>query len=313
MSRKRAGGPRPCVIFIVGPTSSGKSAVAAGVAERVNGEVISCDSMQVYKGMDVITRPPSEGLPARVRHHLVKTLSPSEEFSAARFVEEAGRIIDDIIARGKMPVVTGGTGLYMKSLIDGLFSSPPADEEFRESMRKTVEERGGEYLYAKLKQVDPETAARLHPNDTRRIIRALEVYHLTGETIRAKKSLSRGISEKYDCRIFGLDMPRKALYARINGNVEKMFSEGITDEVRRLLDSGLSLTAGKALGIKEVKAFLDGGCTLEEAKEELKKNTRRYAKRQLTWFRADNRVTWLNADREAGEIAEEIAARCDKL
>ncbi|RKY42876.1 MAG: tRNA (adenosine(37)-N6)-dimethylallyltransferase MiaA [Candidatus Makaraimicrobium thalassicum] len=294
------------VLFIVGPTSSGKSAVAVFVAERLNGEILSCDSMQVYKDMDVITHAPGSGLLRRAVHHLIGIVPPEEEFNAARFVEEAGRGIDSIISRGRLPIVAGGTGLYMKALIDGIFPSPPKDESLRRELRRAASEKGRTYLYRQLGEIDPETAARLHPNDLRRIIRALEVYRLTGRTIHEKKTESEGISRKYDCRIFVLNIPRKLLYARVDAAVDEMFEKGVVEEVKRLQKRRLSLTAGKALGVGEITAFLRGETSLEKAKEELKKNTRKYAKRQLTWFRADRRVEWIDADRDAADIAEEI-------
>ncbi|MGB3081826.1 MAG: tRNA (adenosine(37)-N6)-dimethylallyltransferase MiaA [Candidatus Omnitrophota bacterium] len=297
---------KPKVVFIVGPTSSGKTAVSIKLAEKVNGEIISCDSMQIYKDMDVITRVPPDRVLSKVPHHLIKKISPEEEYSVARFTREAANLIDQIISRGKLPIIVGGTGLYMKSLIDGLFSSPPEDKDLREEFKKEAEGKGSEYLHKRLESVDPETASKLHPNDTRRIIRALEVHELTGETIHEKKKESEGISSKYDCRIFGLELPRDALYGRINETVEGMFNEGLVKLVEDLRARKLSKTAFKALGIKEVSAFLDGQVKLEEAAEELKKNTRKYAKRQLTWFRADERIHWVDADRSVDEIVEDI-------
>jgi len=297
---------RNTVIFIIGPTSSGKSVVAAHLAEKLNGEVISCDSMQVYKDMDVITRPPKEDLLSRVTHHLVGTIPPEEEFNAARFASEAGSIINTIVSGGRIPVVVGGTGLYIRALVDGIFAAPPKDGILRERLREIAAREGKEYLYRQLEDVDPETANRLHPNDMRRIIRALEVYKLTGKTIGEKKTGSEGISRKYDCKMFALEIPRSTLYARIDSTVEGMFREDLAGEVEQLKRRRLSLTAEKALGIKEISAFLDGRINIKKAEEELKKNTRRYAKRQLTWFRGDKRVVWIDADRDVGEIAEDV-------
>ncbi len=297
---------KPKVIFIVGPTSSGKSAVAVSLTERLDGEIVSADSMQVYRDMDVITQAPSGDLLSRVPHHLVKMIPPEEEYNAAKFAARAGDIIRTLIVRCGMPIVAGGTGLYIKALVDGIFSSPPKDEDLRRSLSDIAKEKGNECVHDRLKKVDPETADKLHPNDLRRVIRALEVYNASGSTIHKKKAESEGISAKYDCGFFGLELPRKTLYERINANVEKMFEAGLVDEVRSLRGRRLSLTAGKALGIKEVAAYLDGKRSLEWAKEELKKNTRRYAKRQLTWLRADRRIVWVNADREVGAIAGDI-------
>lgn len=294
------------VIFIAGPTSSGKSKVAAHLAREINGEVISCDSMQVYKDMDILAAAPQKSVLAKSRHHLIKVIPPEEEYNVARFIEESSKLIESILSRGKVPIFAGGTGLYMKSLIDGIFSSPPKDEALRSSLIEAASREGKDYLYEKLRKIDPETAKKLHPNDTRRIVRALEVYELTGKTIQEKKMASRGISSKYDIKIFALSLPRELLYSRINSTVEKMFEEGLVEEVKLLKGRRLSLTAGKALGIKEVSSFLDGALSLEEAKEELKKNTRNYAKRQLTWFRQDRRIKWIDADKAVEEVTRDI-------
>lgn len=294
------------IVFLVGPTSSGKTKVAAGLAEGIRGEIISCDSMQVYKGMDITTQTPPEECLLRVEHYLVKTLSPEEEFSAARFVLEAQKCIDIITGKGKMPIFAGGTGLYIKSLLDGLFPSPPKSEDFRKNLEGISRTRGLEYLHGKLKRIDREAAEKIHPNDEKRIIRALEVYELTGKTMSEKKQETKGIYGKYDTRMFGLKLPRALLYQRIEDKVDEMFERGIVEEIRALKGKDLSITAEKALGVKEVALFLDGKMSLEKAKEELKKNTRRYAKRQMTWFKSDKRIQWINADRGASLIVEDI-------
>jgi len=297
---------RPSIIFIVGPTSSGKSKVAVELAKRIGGEIFSCDSMQVYRDMDVINQAPAEEIMSGVKHHIVRVIPPEEEFSAAKFAQMAEQAVGSIISSGKVPIGAGGTGLYIKSLVDGIFESPPKDPGLRERLKQTAAQNGKEYLHVQLEKIDPETAGKLHPNDLRRVIRAFEVYELTGRTIHDKKSEKEGIAKKYEIRMFGLSLPRKILYDRINSAVDNMFERGIVKEVESLRGRALSLTAGKALGIKEVSSFFDGKRSVEEAKEELKRNTRKYAKRQLTWFRADGRVEWLDADRDPGEIAEEI-------
>ncbi|MEA3489715.1 MAG: tRNA (adenosine(37)-N6)-dimethylallyltransferase MiaA [Candidatus Omnitrophota bacterium] len=294
------------VIFIIGPTSSGKSAVAVRLAKEINGDVISCDSMQVYKGMDIITQAPGDDVLSRVKYHLVGSVPPEEEFSAAQFAEKAEKIIGSVLAEGRIPIVAGGTGLYVKALVDGLFPAPPKDEDLRKRLREIASEKGKGYLHQKLKEVDPDTAERLHPNDIRRIVRAIEVYRLTGKTIHEKKGESGGILSKYDCLMFGLDLPRRTLYERIEATVDRMFEQGLVDEVKKLRRRTLSLTAEKALGVKEVSAFLDGKAELEGVRDELKKNTRKYAKRQLTWFRADKRIEWIDAGRSVDEIVENI-------
>jgi len=297
------------IIFIVGPTSSGKTSVAVELARRLNGEIVSCDSMQVYKDMDVITQSPGEDVKKGVPHHLIKCVPPSEEYHAVKYAAEAEKAVADIIKRDKVPVICGGTGLYMKALLDGIFLEPSGDETLREKLKKEAVEKGGEYLHEKLRKVDPETAKKLHPNDVNRLVRALEVYEITGRTIHNKKKEAKGIGLLYDVKIFGLAIDRGTLYDRINRTVEGMFEQGIVEEVKRLKKKKLSKTAAKALGIKEVSLYLEGAMGLEAAKEEIKIRTRQYAKRQLTWFRADERVEWINADRSAEEVAGDILER----
>jgi tRNA dimethylallyltransferase len=295
--------------FILGPTASGKSEVAAELARRIGGEVISCDSMQVYRHMDVITQAPGKDLEKRVPHHLLRIISPEEEFSAARFAELASRAIKDIISRGKAPILAGGTGLYVKALLDGLFPSPPKDEGLRKKLEELAAKRGASYIHDKLRKADPEAAERIDPNNVRRVVRALEVLKLTGVRFSEKKAETKGIADKYDPKLFGLEVPRDVLRKRIDARVDKMFDDGIIEQVKALSRRDLSATADKALGIKEVKACLRGEITPEEAREKLKNNTRRYAKRQMTWFRADKRIVWINADRDTTKIVEEIAGR----
>ncbi|MDP8299982.1 MAG: tRNA (adenosine(37)-N6)-dimethylallyltransferase MiaA [Candidatus Tantalella remota] len=297
------------IIFILGPTSSGKSKVAIQLAEKLGGEIVSADSMQVYNDMDVLTQAPTEELTARVPHHLVKMLSPEEEFSASRFAEAAASSVEEILFRGKVPVFVGGTGLYIKSLVDGLFPSPPRNDEIRERLEQIAAEKGTEHLHRKLREIDPDAAEKIHENDLRRVVRALEIFEATGSTMTRKKDETKGIGDNYDCRMFGLKLDRDVLYKKIEDKVDKMFEDGLVEEVKSLRERDLSITADKALGIKEVAAFLDGEMTLDEAKVELKKNTRRYAKRQLTWFRGEDRIYWVDADRTADEIVEEIASK----
>ncbi|MBL7072461.1 MAG: tRNA (adenosine(37)-N6)-dimethylallyltransferase MiaA [Candidatus Omnitrophica bacterium] len=291
------------IIFILGPTASGKTEVAIELAKRLNGEIISCDSMQVYENMDIITQGVID--PA-IGHHLVKVISPEEEFNAVKFIEMATRAICSILKKGKVPIFVGGTGLYVKRLLDGIFSAPEKDVKLRRALEELAKEKGNVYLHNELKKVDPETAAVLHFNDVRRIVRALEIFKLTGGELTDKKNDSRGIFNKYDCRMFGLSLPRDVLYARIEARVEAMFDEGLVEEVKALKKRALSLTASKALGVKEAEAYLDGKMNLEETKKELKKNTRHYAKRQLTWFRSDGRIEWIDANRDIKKIVNEI-------
>ena len=298
---------KPTILFILGPTSSGKTKVSYSLACRINGEILSCDSMQIYKGMDVLTQAPSEELTKDIKHYFVREIAPSDEFNVSLFSEKSKRHIKNILDRGKVPIFSGGTGLYVKSLVDGLFLAPSRDATLRRKLENFAEEKGKGFLYEELNKVDPFTARKLHVNDTRRVIRALEVYKLTGKTISEMRHETVGILGEYNCVMFGLNLPRQILYSKINFTVDKMFDIGVVEEVKTLIDNTLSVTAEKALGIKEICAFLSGEKTLEEAKEELKKHTRNYAKRQLTWFRTDDRIRWINANRSVEEIVEDIS------
>lgn len=282
------------VYFLVGPTASGKTKLSINLAKKLNAEIISCDSMCVYKGMDILTSKPDKEDRKKVTHHLIDIISPTEGFSAAEYRQLALNAIEGILHRGKAPLFVGGSGLYVKSVIDGLFPSAKKDEAFRNRQKKLAEKYGGKYLYGKLKRIDPVTAERIHHNDLRRVIRALEIYH----TEKKKPSeLKENIDPlKYDFKIFGLDVERDALYRNIDERVESMFKNGILAEVRQLSKKNLSLTAKKALGYHEVLGYLEGRFSLDEAMELLKKNTRHFAKRQLTWFRGERRIQWVSLD-----------------
>jgi tRNA dimethylallyltransferase len=301
----------PVLLFIVGPTAVGKTRLAVMLAKRLSGEIVSCDSMQVYKGMRILSQyPRAEELKA-VRHHLVAIVDPSKEYSVASFRRAATKAIESIIKRGKVPIVAGGTGLYAKALIDGLFPSPKADTAFRRRMERFAARYGNKRLYAKLAKIDPDSASRIHPNDLRRIIRALELHHSTGRTMTELRSDTKGLKDAYDIRIFGLTGPRKDIYAAADARVERMFEEGVVGEAKRLERKGLSKTSRAVLGLKEIAGYLDGSYGLATAKELMKMNTRRFAKRQLTWFRADKRIAWFGTDRLspakiAGRITRQV-------
>jgi len=286
---------RPVVIFILGPTCAGKSELAVKLARRIKGEIISCDSMQIYKYMPVLSQRPSPGTRRGVRHHLIGALEPSREWNAARFVKTASAAAKDIIRRGRVPIVAGGTGLYARSLIKGLFPSPSGDRKTRRRLYAEASSGGGDRLYARLMKIDPSYASVIHPNDLRRVVRALEVYELTGIPLSAHHKRARGMQDEYDVRIFVLTRPRGELYRRIEARVDRMFKSGIVREVRRLRRGRMGRTAKAALGYKEINDYLIGRCGLREAGETLKKNTRRYAKRQLTWFRKEKGAVWLDA------------------
>lgn len=296
------------LIFLVGPTAIGKTGISVELAKLIECEIISCDSMQVYKGMDVGTSKPAKRLLDLIPHHLINIIEPSEEFSVARFRELAVKAIGDIISGGKTPLLVGGSGLYVKVLIDGIFEAPATDRELRERLQQEAEEFGVGLLYKRLQETDREAASGIHANDLRRIIRALEVYEKAKAPISELRRKTAGLSDKYDVKIFGLNMERAVLYRKIDERVDLMFAGGLVDEARGLVEGRLSLTASQALGYKEVFGHIKGEYDLEEAKRLIKRNTRHFAKRQLTWFRRDKRIEWimLYDNFDSGEIARGI-------
>jgi tRNA dimethylallyltransferase len=283
----------PRIIFLVGPTAAGKTELAVKIAKQLNAEIISCDSMQIYKGMEILSSHPSRSELKKVRHHLLAVVSPDKEFNVSKYRSLALKKIKEIIKKGKLPLLVGGSGLYMSVVIDGIFKVKAEDKKFREKIYREAARLGSNYIHEKLRKVDPRSAAKIHPNDTKRIVRALEVFEVTGKPISELQATRKGLLDKYEIKIFGLDLAREKLDLRINERVDKMFRRGLVKEVRKLLQSKLSRTSRYAIGINEVKGYLDGCCSLEETKELIKKNTRHYARRQLTWFRKDKRIKWL--------------------
>jgi tRNA dimethylallyltransferase len=297
----------------LGPTAIGKTSLAVKLAKKIKGEIISCDSMQVYRGVNILSQAPSPKDTGSVPHHLVRSVSPLDEFSAAQFAKRARTLIKDIIRRGKVPIVAGGSGLYAKALIDGLFPSPEARPVFRKKMCALAARYGSAYIYEKLRKIDKDAARLIHKNDARRIIRALEIWHTTGKTMTELKKNTRGISATYDLKIFGLTADRETIYSNINDRVENMLKAGALREVKRLYKKDLSKTARLMIGLRELTGFLNGEYDLEAAAELMKRNTRRFAKRQLTWFKADKRIKWLDvsslrADKVSEAILKEIAS-----
>lgn len=288
------------LIFIVGPTAIGKTSLAVKLARVIRGEIISCDSMQVYKGMSILSQSPGKEKFKKAGYHLIRFLSPEKEFSVAVFLKKSNSLVAAILKRGKIPIFAGGTGLYVKALIDGLFPSPEADNTFRKKMYNYAGRYGSKRLHEKLKKIDPASARLIHPNDTRRIVRALEIQYTTGKTMTELKNNTKGLEGKYDIKVFGLTAPREKIYSNINERVDRMFAEGVTGEVKRLSKKKLSKTARAILGFKEILSFLKGECDMPAAKELMKRNTRRFAKRQLTWFRADKRIKWFDVSRMNG-------------
>jgi len=297
------------IIFIVGPTAVGKTDVAVKLAEKIGAEIISCDSMQIYKDMDIITSKPDITARQKIPHHLIGIVPPSKEYDVSRYRGEAVKKIKEVIKKGKVPLFVGGTGLYMTMLIDGIFEEKAKNEKAREKFYRQAEKYGGGYLYKKLSKVDQEAALKIHPNDTKRVIRALEVFESTGKPISYLQKQRKGIAGDYDVKIFCLNMEKDLLYARIQKRVEKMLKQGLVGEVRKLLERKLSRTAAYAIGIKELKGYLEGNYGLEQAKQEMARNSCLYAKRQLTWFRKDKRIKWIeiNEKDNPGIIANRIS------
>ncbi len=299
------------IIFIVGPTAIGKTEAAVYLAKKIGAQIISCDSMQVYKGMDIITSKPKPALRKKIKHYLISVVPLSKNYDVSCYRKDALKRVKEIIANGKVPIFVGGTGLYMSILVDGIFKGKVKDNGIRNKLYKLAKTKGSAYLYNQLEKIDLKAAIKIHPNDTKRIIRALEVFEATGKPISRLQRERRGLKDKYDLRIFCLNMERAKLYKRIEERVEKMFKDGLISEVRRLIKRRLSKTASCAIGIRELKGYLSGGYSLEEAKGMIKLNTRHYAKRQLTWFRKDKRIKWINIKDK--ETPQAVAKRIHKL
>lgn len=298
------------VVVICGPTASGKTALSVELAKELDAEIISADSMQIYKGMDIATAKPSISERDGVPHHLMDFLDPCEAFSVADYVRLAREKISDIAARGKLPMIVGGTGLYISSLINNIqFEESECDYAYREQLRQLAAEKGNGYLMDMLKEIDPETAASLHENNQSRVIRALEVYKITGKTMSQTQRESRAEPSPYEPCMIALDYDRSQLYDRINKRVDIMLEEGLLEEARAFYSREDYPTAAQAIGYKELLPYLKGSEELDTCVERLKQETRKYAKRQLTWFRKDERIHWIkvtdNTDsREILEIAK---------
>lgn len=295
------------IICIVGPTASGKTALAVELAKALNGEVVSCDSMQIYKGMDIGTAKPTREEMQGIPHYMLDVAEPWEDFSVSRYCNLAAPIVDDIVARGKVAIIAGGTGLYMDALIRGNDFAPYPSTGRREELEAQADREGIEAVMNKLRAVDPEAAQRLHLSDRKRIIRALEVYLETGETISQHNRRTQAIPPRYTPVWLGLeDANRQELYERIDKRVETMLKLGLIAEIQALLASGVTenATAMQAIGYKEFIAALEGRCTVEEATAQVQLASRRYAKRQLTWFRRNKSIHWLRRERgmETGQI-----------
>ncbi|NLL46351.1 MAG: tRNA (adenosine(37)-N6)-dimethylallyltransferase MiaA [Clostridiales bacterium] len=292
----------PKIVVITGPTATGKTRLGVLLCRKTGGEVVSADSMQIYRGMDIGTAKPTAAEMEGVAHHMMGVVSPQEQFSVSRYVDMAAACTDDILKRGKLPFLVGGTGLYIDSLISGRnFAHRAGDGELRCSLGAKYEALGGEKMLEMLAERDPETATRLHPNDKKRIVRALEVLELTGKTISEHDRETRLLPNRYDALKIALTFAdREELYRRIDLRVDMMMDLGLEAEVRALLAGGLSTesTAMQAIGYKELAAAIEGKCTVSEAVESIKRESRRYAKRQLSWLRRDESVHWIFWEKE---------------
>ena len=301
------------LIAIVGPTASGKTSLAVEICKRLGGEAVSCDSMQIYEGMDIATAKPTVEEMQGIPHHLIGFLSPDEQFSVAKYCEMARECVNDITNRNKKAVLVGGTGLYYSSLTDNIsFFEEETDFDYREELKRRAESEGAEVLLEELRRVDPEAASQLHINNLGRIMRALEIYHATGKTKTEQNNQSRLNPSPFEVTAICLDArDRQFLYNRINLRVDLMLEAGLLEEAKRFFDSPLGNTAKQAIGYKELDPYFKGEKTLDECIENLKMQTRRYAKRQLTWFRRDERINFLYIDDYAS--ADELADAACRL
>ena len=287
---------KPKVVIICGPTGIGKTSVAIDIAGAVNGEIISADSMQIYRYMEIGTAKPTIEEQSRIRHHIIDIVNPDENFDAAKFSKRAHEKIIELYADGISPLVVGGTGLYIKVLVHGLFDADTANDDIRNVLKKEAVIHGTGFLHKRLTACDPDAAGKIHPNDTYRIIRALEMVEATGETI-SKHQEDHGFKNKrYKVFKIGLRMEREELYDRINKRVDAMIEKGLVDEVKYLLDRGYSenLKSMQSIGYRHIVDFIKGRLSWDETLRTLKRDTRRYAKRQMTWFNADPEIVWVN-------------------
>ena len=303
------------IAVICGPTASGKTALGVELAKRLDGEIISADSMQIYKGMDIASAKPSESEKQGIPHHLMDFLPLNKPFSVADYVELAHACISDVAGRGKLPIIVGGTGLYISSLINNItFDDTGSDPDFRAEMREFAAQNGNEALHKRLEDIDPVAAAKLHPNNVNRIIRALEVYRLSGTTMTLAQKKSRQRESPYRCCIIMPDFPREQLYRRIDLRVDDMIKRGLAEEAKEFFTHKDYVTSAQAIGFKELKPYLEGEKSLEECMDRLKQATRNYAKRQLTWFNKMPDLHKIPADEESDsgknyEMAENLVKR----
>lgn len=288
---------KPKVIVICGPTASGKTALSIELAKKINGEIISSDSMQIYKDMDIGTAKPTKQEMQEIKHYLLNFVEPDQRYSVARFKKDAEKAIEEILAKNKVPIIVGGTGLYVDSLIYGIeYQEIELDKKYREELEEKAQKEGLETLYEQAQKIDPQAMEKISANDKKRILRILEIYHSTGKTKTQQEIESRKNEVKYDYKVFALNMEREKLYERINKRVDIMIEQGLIQEVENLCSKYTEFpTAMQGLGYKEVVEYLQGKISEQEMIEKIKMETRRYAKRQLTWFRKNKQTIWLDA------------------
>ena len=298
---------KPKVIVICGPTASGKTSLSISLAKKINGEIVSCDSMQIYKEMDIGSAKPTVEEMQEIKHYLVDFVSPEKRYSVSEYKEDASKAIEEIINKGKTPIIVGGTGLYLNSLIYNIqYNEMEVDLNYRRELEKEAEEDGLEVLYNRAKEIDPEAMEKVSANDKKRITRVLEIYNATGRNKTELEKKSRK-EVPYNYLIFGINMERSILYDRINKRVDIMLEQGLIEEVKNLINKYSNMpTAMQGLGYKEVKEFLDGNISKEEMIEKIKMETRRYAKRQITWFKRIENIIWLDGLNKTEENVNSI-------
>lgn len=298
---------RSQIIFVVGPTGVGKSTVALELAHLLDGEIVSCDAMQVYREVNIANDKPSPDDLKRAKHHMIGCVSVTEDYDVARYRKDAVAAIEDVLKRKKAPLVVGGSGMYMSILLDGIFEGSGEDPFVRRQLQEDAKVLGVEKLYQRLKKVDPISAEKINPNDERRIVRALEVYVSNRKPISQLQKERSGLWAKYAVKVFALNRERQELYDRVNHRVDAMFEAGLIGEMQKIKSLELSRTASGMIGLTEVTEYLDGKTSLDDTKELMKMNTRHYVKRQLTWFRKDKRLVWLMIPEQ--ESARQTAER----
>lgn len=291
---------KPKVIVICGPTASGKTALSIELAKKINGEIISADSMQIYKDMSIGTAKPTVEEMQGIKHYLIDFVSPDERYSVAQYKQDAKKTIKEILEKGKTPIIVGGTGLYIDSLIYEIdYTDIKIDENYRKQLEQTAEKEGLDKLYQEAEKIDPDAMKKISQNDKKRIMRVLEIYHSTGKTKTQQELESRKNPVEYDYRIFAINWDREKLYQRINKRVDIMIEKGLIEEVNQILNKYKKFpTAMQGLGYKEVVDYINGKYTIEEMIEKIKMETRRYAKRQLTWFRKNKQTIWIEGEND---------------